>query len=177
MTEPTRSLRSESWYNDTGVNGFLQRSALKVQGLREKDYRRPVIGIANNTSDFNRCHTHFDGMVTAVKESVLAAGGRPREFNSITMGADLAFPLGMTFMHRNLLAMEVEQTAALHGLDGLVMLAACDETVPGHADGRGVDRPPRGADSGRPVVQRLLARQGGRIGLRLPPRVRGARPG
>jgi L-arabonate dehydrase len=101
-----------------------------VQGLREKDYRRPVIGIANNTSDFNRCHAHFDGMVTAVKESVLAAGGRPREFNSITMGADLAFPLGMTFMHRNLLAMEVEQTAALHGLDGLVMLAACDETVP-----------------------------------------------
>jgi dihydroxy-acid dehydratase len=130
VTEPTRSLRSERWYNDTGVNGFLQRSALKVQGLREKDYRRPVIGIANNTSDFNRCHTHFDGMVTAVKESVLAAGGRPREFNSITMGADLAFPLGMTFLHRNLLAMEIEQTAALHGLDGLVMLAACDETVP-----------------------------------------------
>ncbi|MEO6511752.1 MAG: dihydroxy-acid dehydratase, partial [Nocardioides sp.] len=40
------------------------------------------------------------------------------------------YPLGMTFLHRNLLAMEVEQTAALHGMDGLVMLAACDETIP-----------------------------------------------
>jgi L-arabonate dehydrase len=124
-------LRSARWYNDTGVNGFLQRSALKVQGLREKDYTRPVIGIANNTSDFNRCHMHFGGMVTALKESIIGAGGLPREFNSITMGADLAYPLGMTFMHRNLLAMEVEQTAALHGVDGLVMLGACDETIPG----------------------------------------------
>ncbi len=130
MTEHRR-LRSERWYDDTGVNGFLQRSALKVQGLREKDYQRPVIGIANNTSDFNRCHMHFGGMVTALKESIIAAGGLPREFNSITMGADLAYPLGMTFMHRNLLAMEIEQTAALHGVDGLVMLGACDETIPG----------------------------------------------
>jgi dihydroxy-acid dehydratase len=127
----THGLRSERWYNDTGVNGFLQRSALKVQGLREKDYQRPVIGIANNTSDFNRCHMHFGGMVTALKESIIGAGGLPREFNSITMGADLAYPLGMTFMHRNLLAMEIEQTAALHGVDGLVMLGACDETIPG----------------------------------------------
>lgn len=130
MPGSERRFRSEKWYDDSGVNGFLQRSALKVQGLREKDYRRPVIGIANNTSDFNRCHMHFGGMVTALKESIIAAGGLPREFNSITMGADLAYPLGMTFMHRNLLAMEIEQTAAVHGVDGLVMLGACDETIP-----------------------------------------------
>ena len=126
-----RRLRSERWYDDTGVNGFLQRSALKVQGLREQDYQKPVIGIANNTSDFNRCHMHFGGMVAALKESIIAAGGFPREFNTVTMGADLAYPLGMTFMHRNLLAMEIEQTAALHGMDGMVMLGACDETIPG----------------------------------------------
>ncbi|WP_375479784.1 dihydroxy-acid dehydratase [uncultured Jatrophihabitans sp.] len=130
MAGQDRHLRSQRWYDDTGVNGFLQRSALRVQGLREKDYQRPVIGIANNTSDFNRCHTHFDSMVTAVKESVLAAGGRPREFNTMTLGADLAYPLGMTFLHRNLLSMEVEQMAELHGVDGLVMLGACDETIP-----------------------------------------------
>ena len=125
-----RGLRSRAWYQETGVDGFLQRSSLKVQGLREKDYQRPVIGIANNTSDFNRCHLHFDNMVAAVKESVLAAGGLPREFNSMTMGADSTRPLGMSFLHRNLLAMEIEQTAAVYGIDGLVMLGACDETVP-----------------------------------------------
>lgn len=126
----TRRLRSSAWYEETGVDGFLQRSALKVAGLREKDYQRPVIGIVNNTSDFNRCHLHFDNLVAAVKESILASGGRPREFNSLTMGADSTRPLGLSFMHRNLLAMEIEQTAAAYGIDGLVMLGACDETVP-----------------------------------------------
>ena len=131
MVEQSRSLRSQRWYDEPGVDGFLQRSAVKVQGLREKDYARPVIGIVNNTSDFNRCHLHFDNLVTAVKESILAAGGRPREFNSLTMGADSTRPLGLSFMHRNLLAMEIEQTAAVYGIDGLVMLGACDETIPG----------------------------------------------
>lgn len=130
MVGQPRRLRSQLWYEETGVDGFLQRSSLKVQGLREKDYARPVIGIVNNTSDFNRCHLHFDNMVTAVKESVLASGGRPREFNSLTMGADSTRPLGQSFMHRNLLAMEIEQTAATYGIDGLVMLGACDETIP-----------------------------------------------
>jgi L-arabonate dehydrase len=130
MSETQRPLRSAKWRVAQGTDGFLQRSALKVQGLRPQDYERPVIGIANNSSDFNRCHTHFGGMVTALKESVLAAGGMPREFNTLTMGADLAYPLGMTFMSRNLLAMEIEQIAELYGMDGMVMLGACDETIP-----------------------------------------------
>jgi dihydroxy-acid dehydratase len=123
-------LRSEAWTQETGVDGFLQRSALKVQGLRPKDYERPIIGICNNTSDFNRCHTHFDGMVSAVKEAVLQSGGLPRVFSTMTMGADNTRPIGQSFMHRNLLAMEIEQTVETYSIDGLVMLGACDETIP-----------------------------------------------
>jgi L-arabonate dehydrase len=124
-------LRSRAWHDATGVDGFLLRSGLKVQGLREKDYQRPIIGICNNTSDFNRCHMHFGGMVEGIKEAVLQSGGLPRVFNTMTMGADSALPLGASFMNRNLLAMEIEQTAALYSIDGLVMLGACDETIPG----------------------------------------------
>ena len=67
---------------------------MKVQGLREKDYQKPIIGICNNTSDFNRCHMHFGGMVEGSKEAVLQSGGLPRVFNTMTMGADSALPLG-----------------------------------------------------------------------------------
>ena len=123
-------LRSESWTQETGVDGFLQRSSLKVLGLRPKDYERPIIGICNNTSDFNRCHAHFDNMVSAVKDAVLQSGGLPRVFNTMTMGADNTRPIGQSFMHRNLLAMEIEQTAETYSIDGLVMLGACDETIP-----------------------------------------------
>lgn len=125
-----RRLRSQAWTEATGVDGFLLRSSMKVQGLREKDYKKPIVGICNNTSDFNRCHMHFGGMVEGVKEAVLQSGGLPRVFNTMTMGADSALPLGASFMHRNLLAMEIEQTASIYSIDGLVMLGACDETIP-----------------------------------------------
>jgi L-arabonate dehydrase len=130
MSEEKRHLRSEHWTEMSGIPGFLQRANLKSQGLREKDYRKPIIGICNNTSDFNRCHTHFDAMVAAVKETILESGGLPRVFNTMTMGADNTRPMGISFMHRNLLAMEIEQTAITYSIDGLVLLGACDETVP-----------------------------------------------
>ncbi len=132
MTDAPRphGRRSERWTRETGINGFLQRSSLRVQGLRPRDYDRPIIGICTNTSDFNRCHMHFDGMVNGIREAVLLSGGLPRVFNTMTMGADCTYPLGQSFMHRNLLAMEIEQTALTYSIDGLVMLGACDETIP-----------------------------------------------
>jgi L-arabonate dehydrase len=129
-TKTPRRLRSRNWTEAKGVDGFLLRSSMKVQGLREKDYQRPIIGICNNMSDFNRCHMHFGGMVEGIKESILQSGGLPRVFNTMTMGADAALPLGASFMHRNLLAMEIEQIADIYSIDGLVMLGACDETIP-----------------------------------------------
>ncbi len=128
--KPKRQFRSQMWTEAKGVDGFLLRSSMKVQGLREKDFKKPIIGICNNMSDFNRCHMHFAGMVEAVKESILQSGGLPRVFNTMTMGADSALPLGASFMHRNLLAMEIEQICEIYSIDGLVMLGACDETIP-----------------------------------------------
>ncbi len=125
-----RRFRSQDWTEAKGVDGFLLRSSMKVQGLRPKDYQKPIIGICNNMSDFNRCHMHFGGMVDAIKETILQSGGLPRVFNTMTMGADSALPLGASFMHRNLLAMEIEQICSIYSIDGLVMLGACDETIP-----------------------------------------------
>jgi dihydroxy-acid dehydratase len=122
--------RSSQWTRQTGADGFLHRSSLLVKGLRDKDFDRPVIGICTNTSDFTRCHAHFDGMVAAIRDAVLQSGGLPRVFNTMTMGADCVRPQGATFTHRNLLAMEIEQTALSYAMDGVVFLGACDETIP-----------------------------------------------
>ena len=122
--------RSERWIRQTGVDGFLHRSSLRVQGLRDKDFDRPTIGICDNRSDFSRCHMHFEGMINGIKEAILQSGGLPRVFNTMTMGADCTYPMGQSFMHRNLLAMEIEQIALTYSIDGLVFLGACDETVP-----------------------------------------------
>ena len=127
-----RPYRSAHWFEAGGVDGFLQRTAMKVQGFSEQDFQgRPVIGIANNRSDLTRCHQHFNLLVEAVKRGVWQAGGFPLEFPTVTMGADLARPTGISFMHRNLLAMEVEQTIRAYPIDAVVLLGACDETIPG----------------------------------------------
>jgi len=131
MKSPSR-YRSADWFEAGGVDGFLQRTAMKVQGFSESDFQgRPVIGICNNWSELTRCHLHFTQLVDAVKRGVWQAGGFPVEFPSMTMGADLARPVGISFMHRNLLAMEVEQTIRAYPIDGVVLLGACDETIPG----------------------------------------------
>jgi dihydroxy-acid dehydratase len=122
--------RSQDWTEEDGMEGFQRRAAFRAQGLRETDLDRPIIGIGTNESDFNRCHRHFDQMVSAIRDSVLAAGGLPRVFNTMSMGADLTRPVGATFLHRNLLSMEVEETALSYPVDGLVLLGACDETIP-----------------------------------------------
>lgn len=120
--------RSQRWFGAGGMEGFLQRSAMRVQGFDEGTFEgRPVIGICNNWSELTRCHLHFREMAEAVKRGIWQAGGFPREFPSMSLGADL---METPFMHRNLLAMEVEQTIRTNPLDAVVLMAACDDTIP-----------------------------------------------
>jgi dihydroxy-acid dehydratase len=129
---PPRRLRSAEWFAGDDVAAFIARSAMKVRGLREEDFAgKPKIGIINNWSEIARCHLHFGALARWVKEGVAAAGGFAFEMPAMALGADLAVPAGATFMHRNLLAMEVEQTLSIYPLDAVVLIAACDETIPG----------------------------------------------
>ncbi|HCB02704.1 MAG TPA: dihydroxy-acid dehydratase [Nocardioides bacterium] len=125
------SRRSGEWTDQVGMEGFQRRTAFKSLGLRDTDYGRSIIAIGTNESDFTRCHRHFDQLVAAVRDGVLEAGGLPRIFNTMPMAADMTRPVGDTFMHRNLLSMEVEETARVYPIDGMVLLGACDETIPG----------------------------------------------
>lgn len=132
MSSSGRTLRSSRWFTGDGIPAFQQRVAMKVQGFADDDFLgRPVIGICNNQSEFTRCHLHFTQLIERVKHGVWRAGGFPLEFPTMTMGADISLPNGISFMHRNLLAMEVEQTIRAYPMDGVVLLGSCDETIPG----------------------------------------------
>ena len=131
MAETSHAYRSRYWFTGGGIDGFLQRTAMKVQGFVEDDFQdRPVIGICNNWSELTRCHLHFKLLADAVKRGVWQAGGFPLEFPTMSLGADLMRPTGIAFMHRNLLSMEVEQMIRTSPLDGVVLLGACDDTIP-----------------------------------------------
>jgi dihydroxy-acid dehydratase len=89
---------------------------------------RPVVGIADSKSGFNNCHRHFPELVEAVKRGVLAAGGLPIEFPTVSLGEVFLSPTSMMF--RNLMSIDVEEMIRAQPMDAVVLVGGCDKTVP-----------------------------------------------
>jgi dihydroxy-acid dehydratase len=97
-----------------------------IQVERFKD--RPVIGIANSWSELNNCNLNLRQVAQAVSRGVVAAGGLPLEFPTISLGEEFMKPTAM--LYRNLMAMDVEETLRSNPLDAVVLLSNCDKTGP-----------------------------------------------
>jgi dihydroxy-acid dehydratase len=124
------SLRSRAWLAGDDEVAVLHRVALASAGVRvDADASRPVIGIANSASELNPCNLPLRELVGPVRAGIEAAGGVGVEFPTISLGEDLMKPSAM--LYRNLLAIEVEEMVRANPLDGLVILANCDKSVPG----------------------------------------------
>lgn len=89
---------------------------------------RPIVGICNSWSEVVNCNMHFRGLADSVRRGVLAAGGFPLEFPTISLGEQLMKPTTMLF--RNLMAMDVEESIRAYPFDSVVLLGGCDKTVP-----------------------------------------------
>jgi dihydroxy-acid dehydratase len=123
------SYRSAKWFDRTDELGLQNRAVLRVHGWSQEFFAgKPVIGIANSWSDLNNCHLNLRTVAEAVKHGVIAAGGVPMEFNTISLGEELMKPSAM--LYRNLLAMEVEEMLRAYPLDGVVLLGGCDKNTP-----------------------------------------------
>lgn len=115
-------------YGDPTFSRFIRRAFLASQGFDKTDLDRPVVGIADTSSDYNTCHAHMPQMVDAVKRGVLEAGGLPLAFPTISLNEILFHPT--TMFYRNLLAMETEEMIRAQPMDAVVLLGGCDKTVP-----------------------------------------------
>ena len=122
-------LRSAEWFEGRDEIGLQARSVLRSLGWsREFFSGKPVIGIANSWSELNNCSLNLPALAAAVKRGVIAAGGVPLEFNTMSLGEELMKPSAM--LYRNLMAMELEETLRAYPLDGVVLLCGCDKTTP-----------------------------------------------
>jgi dihydroxy-acid dehydratase len=122
-------LRSSAWLSGDDEAAMQHRVALRTSGLTVGRGGRPVIGVANSWSDLNPCNLPLRALAGAVRQGIEDAGGIPAEFGTISLGEDLMKPAAM--LYRNLLAIEIEETIRSYPLDGIVILANCDKTVPG----------------------------------------------
>jgi dihydroxy-acid dehydratase len=147
-------------YGDAGFSLYLRRSFAKSMGYSGEMLARPVVGIADSKSGFNNCHRHFPELIEAVKRGVLAAGGLPIEFPTVSLGEVFLSPTSMMF--RNLMSMDVEEMIRAQPMDAVVLVGGCDKTVPAQLMGA--------ASADLPAVQ-LLA------GPMMPTSFRGERLG
>ena len=132
-------------YGDPGFAAYLRRSFARSMGYSSELLERPIVGIANSASGLNNCHRHFPELVEALKRGVLAAGGLPLEFPTISLGEPFLAPTSMMF--RNLMSMDVEEMIRAQPLDAVVLVGGCDKTVPAQLMGA--------ASAGVPAIQLL----------------------
>jgi dihydroxy-acid dehydratase len=126
---PPRGLaRGLTNYGDAGFSLYLRRSFARSMGYSGEMLARPVIGIADSRSGFNNCHRHFPELIEAVKRGVLAAGGLPIEFPTVSLGEVFLSPTSMMF--RNLMSIDVEEMIRAQPMDAVVLVGGCDKTVP-----------------------------------------------
>ena len=122
-------LRSHRWFGVSDLRSFGHRSRMLQMGYaREEFIGKPVIAVINTWSEINCCHTHFKQRVEEIKRGVWQAGGIPIEMPAMTLAEAFERPTPM--LHRNLLAMEVEQILRHHPFDGTVIMGGCDKTTP-----------------------------------------------
>lgn len=93
------------------------------------DNSKPIIGIADSSSELNPCNLPLRALIDDVKAGIVEAGGIPVVFPVISLGEDLMKASAM--LYRNLLSIEIEENMRSYPLDGVVLLANCDKSVPG----------------------------------------------
>jgi dihydroxy-acid dehydratase len=126
---PKRGLaRNTANYGDKDFALYLRRSFAKSMGYSQAMLDRPVVGIVDTGSAYNNCHRTVPELIEAVKRGVLAAGGLPMPFPTVSLCEPSLFPTSMHY--RNLAAIDTEAMLKAQPMDAAVLVGGCDKTVP-----------------------------------------------
>jgi len=117
-----------------GLEKAAARGMLRAVGLDDEDFAKPQIGVASSWNEITPCNLSLDRLAKAVKDGVHAAGGYPLEFGTISVSDGIS--MGHEGMHYSLVSREViadsvETVMQAERLDGSVLLAGCDKSLPG----------------------------------------------
>ena len=117
-----------------GLEKTAARGMLRAVGMGDEDWEKPQIGVASSWNEITPCNLSLDRLAKAVKEGVHAGGGYPLEFGTISVSDGIS--MGHEGMHfslvsREIIADSVETVMMAERLDGSVLLAGCDKSLPG----------------------------------------------
>ena len=117
-----------------GLEKTAARGMLRAVGMGDDDWVKPQVGVASSWNEITPCNLSLDRLAKAVKEGVHDGGGYPLEFGTISVSDGIS--MGHEGMHfslvsREVIADSVETVMMAERLDGSVLLAGCDKSLPG----------------------------------------------
>ena len=117
-----------------GIERAAARGMLRAVGMGDEDWDKPQIGIASSWNEITPCNLSLDRLAQGAKEGVHAGGGYPLQFGTISVSDGIS--MGHEGMHYSLVSREViadsvETVVMAERLDGTVVLAGCDKSLPG----------------------------------------------
>jgi dihydroxy-acid dehydratase len=117
-----------------GLEKAAARGMLRAVGMGDEDFAKPQIGVASSWNEITPCNLSLDRLAKSVKDGVFSAGGYPLEFGTISVSDGIS--MGHEGMHfslvsREVIADSVETVMQAERLDGSVLLAGCDKSLPG----------------------------------------------
>ena len=107
-------------YGDAHFSLFLRKVFIKGLGYTDESLSKPIIGIINTFSSFNPCHAQVPQLIEATKRGILAAGGLPMEFPTISIHESFSNPTSMYL--RNLMSMDTEEMIRAQPCDAVVLI-------------------------------------------------------
>src|SRR5580698_4136357 len=117
-----------------GRNMAGARSLWRATGMKDSDFGKPIIAIANSFTQFVPGHVHLKDLGQLVAGEIQAAGGVAKEFNTIAVDDGIAMGHGgmlYSLPSRELIADSVEFMVQAHQADALVCISNCDKITPG----------------------------------------------
>jgi dihydroxy-acid dehydratase len=117
-----------------GRNMAGARALLRAAGVEREDFGKPIVAVANSFTEFVPGHTHLQPVGRIVSDAIKAAGGVPREFNTIAVDDGIAMGHGgmlYSLPSRDLIADSVEYMTEAHCADALICISNCDKITPG----------------------------------------------
>ena len=117
-----------------GIHATASRAMLRAVGMGDQDWDKPQIGIASSWNEITPCNLSLNRLAQAAKEGVHAGGGYPLQYGTISVSDGIS--MGHEGMHfslvsREVIADSVETVMSAERLDGSVLLAGCDKSLPG----------------------------------------------
>ncbi|MCW4458216.1 dihydroxy-acid dehydratase [Microbacterium sp. MPKO10] len=117
-----------------GIEATTSRGMLRAVGMGDEDWDKPQIGIASSWNEITPCNLSLDRLAQGAKEGVHSGGGYPLQFGTVSVSDGIS--MGHEGMHfslvsREVIADSVETVVMAERLDGTVLLAGCDKSLPG----------------------------------------------